>query len=144
MKAFFDTSVIVAALVEPHQAHGRSVGWLKKARAGEFEWAIAAHSLAEAYAVLTTLPLKPRISPSIALRLLSENVLGSAEVVSLSSAEYQTAVKKVSEEGLMGGVVYDALIAAAAKKSGADKLFTLDPDDFKRVMAGGEPTIAVP
>jgi len=144
MKTLFDTSVIVAALVEPHQAHGRSVGWLKRARAGEFEWAIAAHSLAEAYAVLTTLPLKPRISPSTALRLLSENVLDSAEIVSLTSGEYQAAVRRFSEVGLTGGAIYDALIAAAAEKSGADKILTLDPEDFKRVRAGEEPAIAVP
>ena len=35
-------------------------------------------------------------------------------------------------------------VAPAAKKSSADKLLTLDPEDFKRVMAGEEPSIAVP
>jgi hypothetical protein len=39
------------------------------------------------YAVLTTLPLKPRISTSIAWRLISENIESKAKIVSLSTQD---------------------------------------------------------
>ena len=47
MKALFDTSVIIAAVVESHSMHRRALPWLKKAKAKEFELIIASHTLAE-------------------------------------------------------------------------------------------------
>ncbi|HEV2064753.1 MAG TPA: PIN domain-containing protein, partial [Thermoanaerobaculia bacterium] len=74
MKVLFDTSVLVAAMVEPHPVHERALSWLKRARVGDFEFLVASHTLAELYAVLTTLPVRPRISPEIASRLVQQNV----------------------------------------------------------------------
>ena len=55
MKALFDTSVLVAASVETHPMHARAWPWLKRAHGGEVGFYVAAHSLAECYAVLTVL-----------------------------------------------------------------------------------------
>ena len=74
MKALLDTSVLVAAVVQAHPQHGRALPWLARGRRGEFQLFVASHTLAEMFAVLTTLPVKPRISPSTAWRLVSENV----------------------------------------------------------------------
>ena len=74
MKTLFDTSMIVAALVETHPMHERAFPWFKRSKAKEFELIIASHTLAELYAVLSTLPIKPRISPSVAWRLIHENI----------------------------------------------------------------------
>ncbi|HDH87226.1 MAG: hypothetical protein DRG35_02195 [Deltaproteobacteria bacterium] len=60
MKTLFDTSVLVAAIVEPHSMHTRALPWLQRAKAGEIDFLAASHTLAELYAVLATLPLKPR------------------------------------------------------------------------------------
>ena len=57
MKTLFDTSVLVAAVVEPHPMHVRALPWLQRAKAGEIDFFVASHTLAELYAVLTTLPL---------------------------------------------------------------------------------------
>jgi predicted nucleic acid-binding protein len=38
-------------------------------------------------------------------------------------------------EGLAGGPVYDALIAACARKAGVRAILTLNPDHFRRVGA---------
>jgi predicted nucleic acid-binding protein len=132
VKAFFDTTVLVAAMVESHPHHERSVAWLRKAGAGDIPWVVAAHSLAETYAVLTTLPVKPRISPALASRLIRENVLASAEIVALSPREYQAAVARLADNGIPGGVIYDALLAFAAEKAEATRLLTLNCDDFRR------------
>lgn len=64
-KVLFDTSVLVAALVKPHPAHTRAFPWLKKAKSGELTMIVSSHTLAEIYAVLTTLPVSPRITPDI-------------------------------------------------------------------------------
>ena len=76
MKILFDTSVLVAAVVQPHPMHSRALPWLKRAKAGEYDFVVATHTLAELYAVLTTLPVKPRISSSTAWRLIQENIEG--------------------------------------------------------------------
>ena len=46
--------------------------------------------------------------------------------------------------GLSGGVIYDALIARAAEKAGAERLLTLNGADFRRVWPEGESLILVP
>jgi predicted nucleic acid-binding protein len=87
MRTLFDTSVLVAAFIEGHPKHERALPWLSKAKAQEFEFVVSSHTLAESYAVLTTLPVKPRISPNVSWRLLHENIEGVAKTVSLFSLE---------------------------------------------------------
>jgi len=100
MKILFDTSVLVAALVESHPMHKRAFPWLKQAIAKEFDMIVAAHTIAELYAVLSTFPIKPRISPLIARKLISENIETVAEIISLTSREYISVIKQISELGL--------------------------------------------
>jgi predicted nucleic acid-binding protein len=144
MKILFDTSVLVAALVESHPAHKRAFPWLKKATAKEFDMIVAAHTIAELYAVLTTLPIKPRISPLIARKLVSENIATTAKIISLTPREYISVIKQISESGLSGGTTYDALIARVAQKAKADRLLTLNADHFTRVWPDGDQLIITP
>lgn len=143
-RVLFDTSVLVAAMTEKHHWHGRALLWLKRSLAGEIALVVAAHSLAETYAVLTALPARPRISPTAAARLIRENIEGSAEVVSLTASDYALVVRQLSELGLSGGAIYDALIARAAQRSRADRLLTFNPGDFLRVWPGGAAFLTVP
>ncbi|MBI3292897.1 MAG: PIN domain-containing protein [Elusimicrobia bacterium] len=144
MRVLFDTSVLVAAVVEAHAMHGRAFLWLKRAKAKEYEFLVSSHTVAELYAVLTSLPLSPKISPGTAWRLVHENVGTVARTVALSASDYESVVKRMAERGLTGGLVYDALIAQAARKSGADRLLTLNADDFKRVWPEGASAVIVP
>jgi len=67
MKEFFDTSVLVAAFWGGHVHHVPS---LKRFAAAEKRHsACGIHSLAEVYAVMTALPVKPMIPPEQALPL---------------------------------------------------------------------------
>ena len=66
MKVFADTSVLVAAMVKAHPHHARAFPWLSKARQHSIELVVATHTLAELYAVLTSLPVQPRIAPGAA------------------------------------------------------------------------------
>jgi len=144
MKTLFDTSIIIAALVESHPMHARAFPWLKQAKAKAFELVVASHTLAELFAVLSTLPIKPRISPAVAWRLIHENIETISRVISLTSAEYSAAIKRVSEAGLAGGIIYDALIVKVAQKAKAERLLTFNRDHFNRVWPTGEKIIVTP
>ena len=144
MKILFDTSVLVAGIVERHPMHESAFPWLKGANAGQFEFIVSAHSLAELYAVLTTLPLSPKIAPGTAWRLIREDVQSRAKVIPLSPTDYGSVIRRMAELGLSGGAVYDAIIAKAPEKAGIDHILTLNPDDFKRVWPEGEALIRLP
>jgi predicted nucleic acid-binding protein len=133
MTALLDTSVLVAALVEAHPRHEPAFAWLARAHRGEVTGIIAAHSIVEAYAVLTSLPLSPRIAPPTAWTLLERSVLSCCRAIGLSASDIRQVVGRLSRKGLTGGIVYDALIAEAGSKAGVERIVTLDPDDFRRV-----------
>jgi len=144
MKTLFDTSVLVAALVEDHPKHEKALPWLSRAKAQEFEFIVSSHTLVELYAVLTTLPVKPRISPNIAWRLIHENIERAANIISLTPKEYGSFIKSTSDLGLTGGIIYDALIAQAAAKSKVERILTLNAIHFKKIWQGDESAIIEP
>jgi predicted nucleic acid-binding protein len=144
MKVLFDTSVIIAAIVESHPVHKRAFPWLKQAKANDFEMIVASHTIAELYAVLSTLPIKPRISPLTARKLINENIESIGKIISLTPGEYKSVVKQISELGLVGGIIYDALIAKVAQKSKAERLLTLNIEHFNRVWPDGQKAIILP
>jgi len=133
MKTLFDTSVIISGMIESHPMHARCLPWLQRAKAGEIEGIVVSHTLAETYAVLTTLPVKPRISPLLAQRLIDNNLQAVASIVPLTIADYRNTIRRMAEMGLSGGSVYDALIATVGRRLSVDKLLTLNADDFRRV-----------
>lgn len=144
MRALFDTSVLVAAMIEGHPEHDRALAWLERARRGTLEFFVAAHSVAELYAVLSAYPTRPRISPAAAFRLVRENVVTAARLVPLTARDYTAVVSQLAERSLAGGIVYDALVARAATKAKADRLVTLNPRDFHRVWTGPAGAIVAP
>jgi predicted nucleic acid-binding protein len=144
MKTLFDTSLIVSGIVESHPMHAKCLPWLQRAKTGEIEGIVVSHSLAETYAVLTTLPVKPRISPLVAQRLIDTNLQAMARIVPLTIADYWNTIQRMTEMGLSGGTVYDALIAAVARRLSIDKLLTLNADDFRRVWPEGKQVITTP
>ncbi|MEW6570530.1 MAG: PIN domain-containing protein [Nitrospirota bacterium] len=144
MKILFDTSVLAAAIVEPHPMHPDAFPWLKRAKSGEFDMFVASHTLAELYAVLTTLPVSPGIPPDAARRLIHDDVETTAKIISLSSQDYISTIRNLADLGLSGGIIYDALIVRAAKKSGADKVLTFNVDDFSSVWPEGKSHLVAP
>jgi predicted nucleic acid-binding protein len=136
VRVLLDTSVLVAGLVEAHDRHAQAFAWIQEVRHSETQGLISAHSIAEAYAVLSSLPVSPRISPSSSWALLEHSILPFVQAVELSAAEMQNVVQRLSRQGLSGGVVYDALIAEAASKGKAECIVTLNVNDFTRVSQG--------
>jgi predicted nucleic acid-binding protein len=144
MKVLLDTSVLVAAIVEAHPAHERALPWLARSRSGDVETLVCAHSAAETFAVLSTLPLSPRIGPGLARQLVRKNVLTGSRVVTLAARDYEAVIDDLGDLGVSGGAVYDALIARAAAKANADLLLTLNPKHFLRVWPSGAKRIQAP
>src|SRR6202158_5556466 len=104
MKEFFDTSVLVAAFRREHVHHVPS---LKRfATAEKRHSACGLHSLAEVFSVMTTLPVKPMITPEQAL-LFVEEVRNRLTLVSLSAEEYFAAIQNVASWAFTGGRVRD-------------------------------------
>lgn len=133
MKIFFDTSVLVAAFVNAHPKHANCLPWLQKVKKKEIEGIISVHSLIEIYSILTTLPLSPRINPALALNLIKENILGDFELVTYGKKDYINLLDELSRGNIAGGASYDGLILNAAIKVTADKILTLNVNDFIRV-----------
>lgn len=144
MSVLFDTSVLVAAMVENHERHDDSLPWLQRAQEGAFAGRISAHSLAETYAVLTAMPLPIRLRSDVAWQLIDANVLAHFDVVELARGDYRTLLDAAAKHDLRGGVIYDAIIARAAEKIDADQLLTLNPDDFRRVWPAGADRVITP
>jgi predicted nucleic acid-binding protein len=136
VSVLLDTSVLVAAMVESHPAHARALPWLQRVQDGTEVGLVAAHSLAELYAILTTLPVQPHIPPVVSRQLIQHNVLNRFEVVVLSDEDYVTVIDHLSDLGIAGGATYNALILYAATRANADQVVTLDERDFRRVYPG--------
>lgn len=133
MRILFDTSMLIAAVVEGHPAHALAFPWLQRAKDKTDAAVVAAHSLAEMYAILTRLPVRPPIPPEMAREVIKANVLDTCEVMALSTADYVTRLDHLASLGIAGGAIYDALLLHAAWKAGVDQVVTLNAHDFRRV-----------
>lgn len=130
MKAFFDTSVLVAAFHGDHECHGPSLSALLKF--SRHEAAASVHSLAEVFATLTALPGKHRVGPDQAMLFL-HTMRERLTLVTLSEDDYYSAIDAASARGTAGGAIYDALLARCAVKTKAEILYTWNVRDFKRL-----------
>ena len=143
MKVLMDTSTLVAAVLPSHEQHVACVQWLEAAKQKAFELIISVHTIAELYAVLTRMPVRPRITGEIAVQFI-DDILAAARPVALSPRHYQDLVASLAQSGLVGGVIYDGVIAKAAEIEGVDYLLTLNKSDFKRVWSAEASRIASP
>lgn len=134
MGAVFDSSALIAACVEAHPKHASAISWLKRAKNKEIEYLVSAHSLLEVYSVLTRAPFKPPISPSTAKRLIEQNIKKDAKIISLTGKEYFQIIDRMTQLGLTGSIVYDAIIVECARKSKAKEVITSNIKDFTRLI----------
>jgi predicted nucleic acid-binding protein len=143
VKILFDTNVLIGAFLPEHKSHTDCVIWLERAQLGEFEGYVGTHSLAELYSNLTKLPLKQKITPALAQNLITTNLEAFVKV-SLDVADYVAAIEVVTRYGLVSGAVFDAVIAQAGLKVGADRILTFNVRDFERLGDAVRGLIQVP
>ena len=130
MKAFFDTSVLVAAFRGDHVHHERSLRVF--AAATTKDGACSVHTLAELFAVLTALPIKPPISPEHAMLFVDE-IRARLAPISLDSQDYYRTLRAAADRGLSGGRIYDALLLRCAKKCNAQTIYTWNLKHFEAI-----------
>ena len=118
MKIAADTSVLVASFASWHEHHD-----IAFAAIGRVD-ALVAHCLLETYSVLTRLPAPHRMTPDVVASFLDQS-FSSHAVFALPAPEQQKLIGTCVKQGLAGGAVYDALIAATCTHAGL-KLLTLD------------------
>jgi predicted nucleic acid-binding protein len=141
VKVALDTSVIVAAVVEGHPHHARASWWLRTRR--KVERIASWHAYAEAWAVLTALPIEPRVSGEVAAAVL-ERIRGVIGFVAPRAATYPAAVARCTARALRSGAVYDALHLVTAEAEAAELFLTFNGEDFARMAEPGGPRIVAP
>lgn len=115
------------ALLPDHVHHARSFAAFAAASAKNA--GCAAHSLAEVYATLTRYPGKQRLSAESA-NLLVQGIEQRLSLVWLDGDQYRAAIRRIAGMGIVGGAVYDGLVAACAVKAGAHRLYTWNVRHF--------------
>jgi len=130
VKWFFDTSALYPVFIDDHAQHEASLA--AYLRADPSQAACAAHSLAELYATLTSMPGPNRLSADQVLRVL-DDIRERLTVIALDPEEYRSAIGDAAAEDILGGTVYDALIARCALKSKAAVIYTWNLKHFRLV-----------
>ncbi len=113
-----DTSVAVAAALPWHESHEVAASSLPRTRTP-----LLGHVAVETYSVLTRLPPPQRVPADVALDYLTQTFVLPPSV--LPAAAYARLLEVAAVEGISGGAVYDAVVAATAVEANAT-LLTLD------------------
>lgn len=111
-----DTSVLIAALVSWHESHDVAREAIRGSR-------LIAHTQFEMLSVLTRLPEPNRVDGALVAEFLA--LVFPAPPLALTGAALRRAPVKLAESGVLGGAVYDGLVALTALAHGAT-LVSLD------------------
>jgi len=137
-RPFFDTSVLLAGLVDVGPASAAAQQAMDAVAEGRIEGACTAwHCCLEFYAVATRLPPEYRLQPADALRLLETEVLARFTVQQLPADVHHEFLRAAAREGTAGGRIYDAHIAEIAYGSGAQTLVTDNRRHFTSLLRHG-------
>jgi predicted nucleic acid-binding protein len=133
MKAFFETSVLVPVFYGDHVHHEASMNLF--IRFSKSSGCCGTHSLAEVYSTLTRMPGKHRISGAQAV-LFIDGIRERLSIVSLDGEEYADVLRVSSILGIVGGGIYDALLARCALKADSETIYTWNRRHY--VLCGPE------
>lgn len=101
-----DTSVLVAAFASWHHDHLLAVAELAK------KPKMIAHSMVETFSVLTRLPEPQRADPAMVVEFFTRNFAG--DPLALDARRARSVPDRLAAMGILGGAVYDGLIALTA------------------------------
>lgn len=128
MKSFLDTSSLFPVFLADHPHHTASLRLYKRCTPDAAF--CASHSLAEIYSTLTRIPPPHRVAPDQAVEFL-ESMRGRFSFISLDGDVYLAAIRDAAANRIIGGTIYDALIARCAIQAGADTIFTWNTRHFQ-------------
>jgi hypothetical protein len=116
-----DSTVLVAGCVVDHRFHVVARSAVSEVRA---EGRLVAHTMAEAYSVLSAPRGVYRVEPGVVVDYL-EGLLGDSSPIQPRPESYREALELLAGEGRGGAPVFDTLIALAARDAEAT-LVSLD------------------
>ena len=125
MSVFFDTSVLLAGLIDfgpqsaPAQSLMHAVAEGHVARPGT-----AWHCCLEFFSVATRLPPEFRLGPGDAVHLVQEEVFARLDVHDLPAGDRLPMFRAAVHDAITGGRIYDAHIAEVARAAGASVVVT--------------------
>ncbi|MES2391815.1 MAG: PIN domain-containing protein [Acidobacteriota bacterium] len=138
---FFDTSVIIAAAQTTSDRYAASSRLIDDA--SRRNAACSLHSLAEIYAVLSGMPRPYRLPQDAALQIV-EQTREIMQIITLTEKEYATTIASLGNTGLIGGIVYDALLMQCARKANAKHIYSWNARHFKLVAPDLASIISTP
>ncbi len=111
--ALIDSNVLIAMLAEAHEHHGPSLGLLIDGHDAQF--AVAAHSYAEAYNTLTRRGERApfQLTAEEAWAAL-ESVRAATSLIGLTAPQTFAAIRSYAHGGGIGARLYDRLIGETA------------------------------
>jgi predicted nucleic acid-binding protein len=121
MKGFLDTSVLVAVFYGDHVHHEATLDLFISFE--KSTGCCGAHSLAEVYSTLTRMPGRHRISGEQAMLFIG-SIQERLSIVALSGDEYAKALERSAANGIVGGGIYDAMLAHCAIKAQAEIIYS--------------------
>jgi predicted nucleic acid-binding protein len=121
---------MVAAFWGDHKDHAASLRVFVEANRDTGTCGI--HSLAEVYATMTALPVRPLLAPEQVF-LFVEQIVERLSPVALDSADYLQTIRELSERQFSSGQVCDALLLSCARKSNAEIIYTWNLKHFRRI-----------
>ncbi len=140
MRTYFDSSVLVAAVVVEEAHHGRAL----KALAESSEGFTSTHAVAEVFSTLTSGRLDIQLSPNDALLVIETNVCQRLEIIELALADYLEAIRGSQRVGARGGAIFDMLHLQAARHCKAARILTLNLRHFLAFAPDLKEAIALP
>ena len=130
MTVFLDTNILIAAtqVSHPHNLQSRAL----LSRTKGVKTFIGAHTIAEVYSGLTRIPPPERISSAMAMQAI-ETYLLRMDPITLTVEEYLKTVRDIARMGHTGGMIYDALLLACARKIKANQIYTWNRKHFQAI-----------
>jgi predicted nucleic acid-binding protein len=141
VSVFLDTSVLVAAVRTADLRHTASYDLVRKCRPDNSS--CAAHTLAEVYSSLTGMRPPHRFRPEQAM-LVVDGFSTKFRCVELNADDVLNTARGIAGLGLMGGIIYDALLLTCARKVNADRIYTWNVRHFQMVAPDLAARIAEP
>ena len=136
--AFLDTSVILPGLIDFGERSADAQLLFEAVASGRLGRPRTAwHCCLEFYSVATRLPQEFRLRPTDAVALLEAEVLERFDVADLPVGQRRTFFTECGREGVQGGRLYDAHIAAVARLSGTRVVVTDNARDFATLERQG-------
>lgn len=140
-QAFFDTSVLLAGLIElgPSAESAQALFGViaaSRSRPGK-QPKTAWHCCLEFYAVSTRLPPEFRLRPQDALTLVEREIMERFDVRVLEPQLWLGFMRASAREGIRGGRLYDAHIAEICRQSGSRLVVTENTRHFASLEREG-------